>query len=323
MRHVITGGSGFTGGYLSAALHKAGADIVLFDLVEPKAGQAGSFIRGDITKPEDLARLALGPDDVVYHLAARQFHLAVPAKGRDPWFAEVNVGGTQRLVEAMSAGGARNLVFFSTDMTYGPPTVTPVPASHPQHPIGPYGRSKLAAEQLLLAAARDFGLRPTIFRPRLISGAGRLGVLSKLFALIRSNLPVPLIGSGRNRYQMIAVDDCAAAAIRAVELGMPSGPFNLGSDDPPTVKDLMREVVRKAGSKSIVLPTPAVPVQMTLSLLDRIGATLLYPEQYQIANLDYVLDTTLTKQALDWSPKRRDEDILFAAYEQFAAGQTV
>jgi dTDP-glucose 4,6-dehydratase len=248
MRHVITGGSGFTGKRLIEAVAARGEEAVVFDLVAPGRGAEDkvSFVQGDIRNADDVARVGLKPGDVVHHLAARQFHGEVPKTGRDAWFADVNVEGTRVVLEAMAKGGADRLVFFSTDMTYGVPSQTPVPAGHAQAPIGPYGRSKLAAEKLLLAAVAEKDLRATIFRPRLISGAGRLGVLAKLFKLVQIGAPVPMIGSGRNRYQMIAVDDCAAAALRAADLGCPTGPFNLGSDNPPTVRELLTELIRRA-----------------------------------------------------------------------------
>ena len=87
-------------------------------------------------------------------------------------------------------------------MTYGTPKTCPVPPDHPQNPLGPYGRSKYAAEKILLATE---SIRATIFRPRLITGPGRLGILGKLFTLIKAGLPVPMIGSGTNRYQMVGV----------------------------------------------------------------------------------------------------------------------
>lgn len=217
----------------------------------------------------------------------------------------------------MSARGAYQLVFFSTDMTYGYPQSSPVLPNHPQVPIGPYGRSKLAAEQLIIAAGADFGLKATIFRPRLIAGAGRLGVLAKLFRLVAWHLPVPMIGSGRNRYQMIAVEDCVTAAMRAVDCGLPAGPFNLGSAAPPTVRELLGDLIARAGSQSLLVPTPAAAVQSTLGLLDRAGLTLLYPEQFAIADSDYTLDTQSTTAALDWSPERRDQDIIFDAFQHF------
>jgi dTDP-glucose 4,6-dehydratase len=221
----------------------------------------------------------------------------------------------------MQARGAARLIFFSTDMSYGRPKQTPVPVDHPQSPVGPYGRSKLEAEALLRRGAKEFGLSATIFRPRLISGRGRLGILSKLFALIARGLPVPMIGSGRNRYQMIAVEDCAAAALRAADLDCPRGAFNLGSKDPPMVRDLLAALIARAGSRSMLIPTPGSAVKATLSFLDLVGLTLLYPEQYEIADLDYVLDTSLTTSTFGWEPTRRDEDIIFEAFEAASGRQ--
>jgi dTDP-glucose 4,6-dehydratase len=315
-RHVITGGAGFLGERLAAALAARGERVTVFDQVAPRT-EIDEVVIGNVAAMDDLARLRLGPDDVVHHLAARQFHGAVPRRDRDEWFAAVNVEGTRALLAAMRAGGARQLLFVSTDMTYGMPVHTPVPPTHQQVPIGPYGRSKVSAERLIAAAADEFGLRATIFRPRLIAGAGRLGILAKLFRLIALGLPVPMIGSGRNRYQMIAVEDCVVALIRAADRGLPPGPFNLGSSEPPTVRDLLRSVIDRAGSRSVVLPTPARWVQRTLAMMDRAGVPLLYPEQFAIADADYVLDTAATRIALDWAPSRRDGDILFDAYRHF------
>lgn len=319
-RHVITGGAGFVGERLVRALQARGERTLVFDQVAPSAG-AGDIVQGDIRDPGDLARVRLGPDDIVHHLAARQFHGKVPRWNRDAWFADVNAGGTDALLTAMAAGGARRLVFFSTDMTYGLPEGTPVAPDHPQHPIGPYGRSKLTAEAMIRNAVEGGMLKATIFRPRLIAGAGRLGILAKLFGLIAHGLPVPMIGSGRNRYQMIAVEDCVAAALRAVDYGLPSHAYNLGAEAPPTVRDLLTAVIARAGSRSVLVPTPAGAVRSVLAVMDRAGATLMYPEQYAIADADYVLDTTRTRADLNWMPARRDEDILFDAYTHFRGAE--
>jgi nucleoside-diphosphate-sugar epimerase len=64
----------------------------------------------------------------------------------------------------------------------------------------------MRAEALIRAASAE-GIDATIFRPRLITGPGRLGILERLFRLIRAGLPVPLIGGGNNRYQMVSVQD--------------------------------------------------------------------------------------------------------------------
>ncbi len=319
MRHVVTGGSGFTGTALIRMLLDRGAEVVNFDLRppdDPAIQRSAAFITGDVTNPADLTRLHFQPDDVVYHLAARQFADAVPRRGRDAWFHAVNVVGTRNVTAAMAVAGARRLVFFSTDMTYGRPETCPVPVHHSQRPLGPYGRTKVAAEQIIRTTP---GLQATIFRPRLITGPGRLGILGKLFRLIRRGLPVPMIGAGDNRYQMVGVDDCARAALLAVDADCPNATFNLGSAAPPTTRELLRGIIDHAGSRSVLLPISARLLKPLLAALDRMGLTLLYPEQFGIADIDILLDTVDTRQALGWRPLRSDLEMMIAAYDAFVA----
>ena len=324
MRHVITGGLGFTGRHLTSELVRRKEEVVVFDCAKPAAKlQKGvRLVQGDIRDPASLQTVGLKSGDVVYHLAARQFHAVVPRRGRDRWFAEVNVEGTRNLLDAMEKGGARELVFFSSDMVYGFPDRSPVPTDHPRRPLGPYGRSKRDAEDLIAARLRS-GFRCTVFRPRLIVGPGRLGTLSKLFRLIAAGWPVPLIGDGRNRYQMASVHDCVSAALHSVGMGLPAGPFNLGSTNPPLVKDLVNGLIEKVGSRSRLLPTPAIAAKSTLALLDFVGLTLLHPEQFRIADQDYVLDLSNTASVLGFSPAYDDRQMLFAAYEEFLKGTRV
>lgn len=318
MRHVVTGGLGFTGRHVVAEVVRRSEEVVVFDLGEPAAALPAGvrLVRGDIRDPASLQRIGLAPGDVVHHLAARQFHGPVPRRDRDRWFCEVNVEGTRTLLDAMEKGGARDLVFFSTDMVYGLPDRSPVPTSHPRRPLGPYGRSKLQAEDLLGSRSAR-GFRITVFRPRMIMGPGRLGILAKLFRLIEAGLPVPLIGNGANRYQMASVHDCVTAALRAVAAGLPAGPFNLGSIDPPRVHALLAGLIAQVGSRSRLLRTPAGAMKSVLSLFDHVGLTLLHPEQFRIADADYVLDLSATTQTLGFVPEYNDRDMLVAAYEEF------
>ena len=321
-RHVITGGAGFTAKFLVDALLSRDEEIVLFDLLpatQVPSSPLVRFVQGDVRKAADLKKIGLTQADTVYHLAARQFAGEVPGRStRDAWFADVNVGGVEMLLKAMGDGGSSRLVFFSTDMTYGLPQVIPVPPTHPQNPLGPYGASKKQAETLI-RSAQAAGVSASVFRPRLIAGRGRLGVLTKLFWLIHKGLPVPLIGSGNNRYQMVSVRDCATVAVRAMELNCPSGFFNLGSSNPPRSRDLLKALIAHAGSRSVLVPTPAAAVKAALGLLDVAGIPLMYPEQFGIADKDILLDTASTTATFSWSPSESDETILRDAYDGYLA----
>src|SRR5262245_18117901 len=118
----------------------------------------------------------------------------------------------------MEKAGANRLVHFTTDMIYGHTVTYPMTEEHPVALLGEYGLSKLRTEELA-AEWRKRGMKISLFRPRLIIGPGRLGILEKLFKLIDMNLPVPMIGSGRNPYQFISVFDCYEAAPLAVTAG--------------------------------------------------------------------------------------------------------
>jgi dTDP-glucose 4,6-dehydratase len=317
-KHIVIGGSGFTGSHLVRTLLAQGQQVQTVDLLPLPAEFSGRVVHHqlDILDTAALSRVPLDEGDVVHHLAARQFHNAVPAKEQDAWFAEVNVTGTANVLKWMRKLRQPRLIYTSTDMVYGLPESLPVPPTHRRNPLGPYGRSKAASEQLC-EQARTEGYLITVLRPRMIVGPGRFGILIKLFRLMDLGLPVPTIGSGRNRYQMIAVEDVVSAILAAVEKGFPAVALSLGSGDAPPVRQLLRNTIRRIGSRSIVVPVPAKPLKMALSLLEKLGKPLLHREQYQIADINYVVDIAPTQELLDWHPTRNDEDMLVAAYAHY------
>ena len=181
-------------------------------------------------------------DDMVYNLSAKMLSpIQVRAKRHD-FFWPVNYHGTEIIIRAMDKAGASSLVHYTTDMIYGHSVTYPMTEEHPVAPLGEYGLSKLKTEELA-AEWRARGMRISLFRPRLIIGPGRLGILEKLFKLIDWNLPVPMIGSGKNPYQFVSVFDCAEAARLAWKAGVPNEAYNLGSLEPPPVRKLLSDLI--------------------------------------------------------------------------------
>ena len=318
MKHVIFGGDGFVGRHLAKKLVADGEEVVVADIVKSDlAHYAGArFVSCDVTEPAAVAAVPMAPEDMVYNLSAKMLSpIQVRAKRHD-FFYPVNYFGTENIIHAMDTAGARNLVHFTTDMIYGHTVTYPMTEEHPVSPLGEYGQSKLDTE-ILAGKWREKGMNISLFRPRLIIGPGRLGILEKLFKLIDHNLPVPMIGSGKNPYQFISVFDCAEAARLAWKAGVPNEAYNLGSLNPPPVKKLLGDLIKHAGSKSILIPTPGWAVKRTLDLLDALNMPLMDPEQYLIADEKCVLDVSKGGRQLGWVPQYRDEDMLIAAYSEY------
>ncbi len=326
MKHVLIGGHGFLGRETVRQLLDHGEDeILVLDLAEayetiPEFSHPRvTYMNADVAVAGALADIALEPDDVVHHMATRLITPNKPRFGRDAYFNYCAVDGTKEILGWMKQNANRNLVFWSTDMVYGPALETPRTESHPKHPFGPYGRSKVAAEAVIDAATQAGDVNCTIFRPRLILGPGRLGILEVLFKLVDRGWPVPLIGPGKNRFQFVSVADCARASIIAADAGCPNAVYNLGTDNSPTEYELLSGFIKDSGSKSIVLRTPGWLTKLALRSLNLIKMAPMDPEQYEIADLDVALDTSAAKRDLGWISTESDESLLLAAYSSYRA----
>ncbi len=320
MISVVTGGSGFLGKVLIGELKKLGHTVLNIDK-RHEATQADQYIKGDIREPSYDMMAALRSADNVIHLAANQFNKDIPKWKEKDYFFSTNVGGTQKILEVLSSSiNLKHFLFVSTDMTYGVPQKSPVNEEHPTNPLGDYGTSKKEAEKLIQNYLEGKCLW-TIFRPRLILGPGRLGVMVKLFKIIKNGKPVPVIGKGLTRYQMISVFDLANAISLALEKKA-KGIYNLGSDNPPMVKDLLTHLITKENSQSKLLHLPQGLTIFGLNLLYLFRLSPLFPEQYKIASVDYILDTSKAKKELGWQSRFPDQQMMTDAYEYYLAKNT-
>ncbi|MBR0254852.1 MAG: NAD(P)-dependent oxidoreductase [Bacteroidales bacterium] len=318
MKFIIFGGNGFVGRFLANKLSEQGKKVLIVDKLEEmdqRIKPQCDFLSLDIRDYQKVEQIDIKREDILINLAANQYHTKVP-RDRKTYFFVTNTGATRNILEAAYNKGCSNIILFSTDMIYGKPLYLPVDTKHPQNPFGPYGQSKKVCEEIC-REYRKKGLNITIFRPRMIVGPGRLGILEKLFKLIDWNLPVPTIGNGKNHYQMISVFDCVDAILCAIEKGIPNNEYNLGSKLSPDITTLLKGVIKSAKSHSFVMHTPGKLVKSVLTLFDKMGLTIMYPEQFMIADEEYVLDISETEKDLEWSPIYNDEDMLKEAYRMY------
>lgn len=249
----------------------------------------------------------------IVHLAGVQFSSYIPPHKRAEFFNK-NIQIAEAIRNATSHVNLNKLIYVSTDMVYGDLVASPVLETYTPKPIGEYGASKLAAERILSECMQANNL--VIFRPRLILGKGRVGTIQKLAKLIRSPLPIILIGNGKNKYQFVAVEDVCSA----IELALNSsfgGVFNIGSDLPPDLNELFKTTLSNLNRKKRILRIPMHIAILIFNTLDRIAISPLTPEQYRIAGLDFVLDTHKIKSTFGWVPTKNDETMLSESLSYF------
>jgi UDP-glucose-4-epimerase GalE len=266
---LVTGGAGYIGSHAAKALRRAGHRVVIYDNFS--AGHRGAalgapVIEGDIA---DVAAVRRAIRDssaaAVMHFAA---WLSVPDSVRDPsGYYRNNVGGALATLEAMAAERCRMFVFSSTCAVYGEPVETPIGETHPTAPINAYGQTKLAVEHALPHFERAYGITSIRLRYFNAAGAdpdGELGedhspeihVIPRALEAAATGRPIDIFGDdyptpdGTCLRDYIHVADLADAHLRALARlcqGGTSATYNVGTERPSSVKDVIAAVERVTG----------------------------------------------------------------------------
>ncbi len=315
MKVLITGGAGFLGMHLANFFAKKGWQIVLLDLAVYDKNEYPKnclFLKGDIRDKQAVAKAIKGVD-VVIHAAA-----ALPLWSKKDIFA-VNVEGTRNLLKASWEQNIKRFIYISSTAVYGIPKKHPVYEDDPLQGVGPYGKSKIAAEKLC-EEYRGKEMIVTIVRPKTFVGTHRLGVFEILFDWIKEGKKIPLVGSGKNRYQLLDVDDLVEATYlltNSKNSERVNANFNIGAEKFKTVKYDLQELFDFAHSGSTIFPTPAWLVKKTLFILEKLHLSPLYQWVYETADKDsFVAIRRLTK-TLNWHPKYSNSQALIKAYKWY------
>jgi UDP-arabinose 4-epimerase len=315
---LVTGGAGYVGSNTCKALAAAGYQpIVLDDLSQGHAPAVkwGPLVIGDIADP------VLVPDVIdsyavkaVIHFAA---HAYVGESVQHPHkYFENNVSKTLALLDSMRAGSVKKFVFSSSCATYGIPSVLPIPESHPQHPISPYGESKLFVEHVLRWYEQAYGLRSVTLRYFNAAGAdpdGEVGedhspethLVPLVIAAAQRRRPTIEIfgtdyetGDGTALRDYVHVTDLAGAhvaALRHLLDGAPSVSLNLGTGRGHTIRDVI-SVVEVVGRRKVpIRECPRRPGDPPALIADATRAQAVLGWQPQLSDL-----RTIVRTAWNW-----------------------
>jgi UDP-arabinose 4-epimerase len=227
-------------------------------------------------------------------------------------YYRVNVAGLVNVVEAMLRHGAHTIVFSSSCATYGIPDALPIAESAPQRPINPYGRSKLAGEQILTDARGAEGLRVAMLRYFNAAGADPDGDLPErhdpethliplaIDAATGHGPPLSIFGTdyptadGTCERDFIHVCDLAAAhveALRRLNAGNASLTLNLGTGKAASVRSIIAAVERITGRAVPLVHAARRPGDPPMLVADASRARKLIDFTPRLSNLDVIVMT--------------------------------
>ena len=309
MRIVVTGSAGYFGGVIAQSLSACGHDIIGIDrLVHRGANSFPSHV-ADIRNRDEVHRIMQASNpDVVVHAAAVLAHERPSPE--DLWTS--NVDGTRVLADCATSIGVKQFVFISTNCLWGVDLGRPVTTNDVAQPVELYGESKAAAEVVL--SEFSGAMVTTVFRSPTIVSSGRLGLLGLLFQFIEEGRKLPVVGSGENRYQFVYGPDYAEAIRCAIDRRI-GGTFNVGSRNVPTVAEMYRALIERAGSTSRLLHVPQGPTILALKLLHLLRLSPLGPYQYNMLGASFEFDIDETCRRLGWEPTHTNTEMLNEAFD--------
>jgi len=259
---LVTGGAGFIGSHIAAALLERGARVRIIDnlstgYVENLAEIGGDvdFINASITDAQALSR-ALEGVELVFHEAAIP---SVPRSVNHPGEThEASVNGTFSLLLAARDRKVRRLVYAASSSAYGDQPESPKHEDMRPDPLSPYAVAKLVGEYYCQVFTRTYGLETVslryfnVFGPRQDPGSQYSGVISRfLLALYKDERPV-ICGDGEQSRDFTYIANVVDANLRAAESRDAVGRIiNVANGESVTVNELLATVQRLTGRKGI------------------------------------------------------------------------
>ena len=315
MKVLITGGSGFLGiNLVRHLLQKGNHEIVVLDIADFDYSDVVSkvkFIKGDIRDKDKVAEAMSGVHQVIHTAAALPLYT-------EEQISTTDVDGTRNLLEAANRFKVERFIHVSSTAVYGIPDHHPLYENDKLDGVGPYGKAKIKAEDMCLEYRRK-GMCVSIIRPKSFVGPERLGVFALFYDWAKDGHGFPMIGNGKNRYQLLDVEDLCEAIYLCMTLEKEkvNDTFNIGAKEFKTMGEDYQAVLDAAGFGKKIVPFPAAPVILALRFLEALKLSPLYKWVYETASKDSFVSIEKAEKVLGYKPKFSNQDALVRNYKWY------
>ncbi len=314
MKYLITGGAGFLGINIVRYLLSRGHEITSLDIVEfdyPDVNNKIKIITGDIRDKQKVKEAVTGQDIIVHTAAALPLY-----KPEDIYSTDID--GTKNLLEAAQENKIKRFIHISSTAVYGIPDHHPLLETDKLDGVGPYGKAKILAEEECLKF-RQKGMIVPILRPKSFIGPERLGVFDLLYDWAQDGKGFPMIGNGKNRYQLLDVEDlCEAIYLTAtLDEKIVNDTFNIGAKQFTTMREDYQAVLDAAGFGKKIVGLPEKPIIFTLRFLEALKLSPLYKWVYETASKDSFVSIEKAEKVLGYKPKFSNKDALIRNYKWY------
>jgi len=312
-RVLVTGANGFIGQSLCASLAESGfmvrGTVRSLDTKCPES-PAEYVATGPIEAVNNWGSFLDKVEAVVHTAATSDFH-GPPSKQAIDQMNSINVGAVARLAGQAANAGVKRFIYLSSIKVNGLTTTDrPFRADDRPHPVEPYGKSKLAAEQALSEISADTGLELVILRPSLVYGPNPRGSVLQLMRFVDREIPLPL-ASVNNRRSLLAVQNlCDLIRVCLAHSEAPGNTFLVSDGADLSTCDLIRRIASHMGRKARLVPFPVFLLRMSASLLGRAS-------EIQALTRSQQLDSNETRDRLDWLPPVDPDEALGIAVEDY------
>ncbi|MBN2211011.1 MAG: GDP-mannose 4,6-dehydratase [Sedimentisphaerales bacterium] len=275
MNILITGAAGFIGSHLTERLLEMGHTVIGLDNFDPfynrtikernlQVAQTSSqftMVEADIRDADAVGTILQNqPIDMIVHLAAKA---GVRPSIADPVsYQDVNIRGTQVMLEAARKHNIRKFIFASSSSVYGNNKKVPFAESdNVDFPISPYAATKKAGELLCYTYHHLYDIDMTCLRFFTVYGPRQRPDLAihKFVRLIENNQPIPVFGDRSMRRDFTYIDDIIQGVLAAIERCRGYHIYNLGESRPVRLDELITAIEKALGKKARLERLPEQP----------------------------------------------------------------